>query len=370
MSYLVLARKYRPQTFAEVIGQTHITRTLCNAITRGKVHHAFLFCGSRGTGKTTCARILAKALSCEMNSSDMPEPCNMCRSCAAVNMSTSPDVIEIDAASQNSVEDIRKLRETVRYAPIYGKKKLYILDEVHMLSAAAFNAALKMLEEPPPYAVFVFATTDPQKVPVTILTRVQRYDFKLVRTGVLADHLAQVLTLEKIAYEYDAVKSIAREGGGSVRDSLSLLDQILAALGPGETLTATQVASMIGTADRGLITDLCRAILNKDPTAILTAIELAYDRSYDMSLLSRAIASYVRDLTILILTPGSGGDRYLDATSDEIGAFRTLIRDSITNWPAAKYPDLFAQTTNLADQTARASMPRHTLEIGLCGLCL
>jgi DNA polymerase III subunit gamma/tau len=285
MSYLVLARKYRPQTFAEVIGQEHVTRTLQNAIRRGRIHHAFLFCGGRGTGKTTTARILAKALSCEQ--APTAEPCNRCPACIEITQGTSVDVQEIDAASQNRVEDIRDLRDTIRYAPVRGKKKLFILDEVHMLSTAAFNALLKTLEEPPEHAVFVFATTDPHKLPQTILSRVQRYDFKLVSTAKLVEHLADVLRRESIEFEPAALYIIAREGGGSVRDSLSLLDQVLASA--DGRVTEALAAAVLGVADRGLILSLGLAIADRNPVAALAIVDDAYQRGFDLAQLSRTM---------------------------------------------------------------------------------
>src|SRR6478735_1482243 len=218
MSYLVLARKYRPQTFDEIVGQEHVTQTLTNAIATGRLHHAFLFTGARGVGKTTAARILAKALSCV--NAPTPTPCNECDACKEITQGSSVDVQEIDAASNNGVDNIRELRESIRYAPVRGKKKVYILDEVHMLSSGAWNALLKTLEEPPPHAVFVFATTDPHKLPATILSRVQRYNFKLVSVRRIAEHLAGVLGKEGLTTEPAALTLLARESGGSVRDAL------------------------------------------------------------------------------------------------------------------------------------------------------
>lgn len=357
MSYLVLARKYRPQTFAEVVGQAHVTRPITNAINRGKLHHAFLFTGTRGTGKTTCARILAKALACER--APTAEPCNMCTVCSAVSAGTAADITEIDAASQNSVDDIRRLRDTVRYAPIQGKRKMYILDEVHMLSTAAFNAMLKVLEEPPSYAVFVFATTDPHKLPATILTRVQRYDFKLVSTSVLAEHLAEILTHENIEYEYDAVKAIAREGNGSVRDSLSLMDQVL--VGLDGKLTSSAVALMIGAADRALVMGLTESIIKRDTKAILSHIDDANNRAYDMSLLARAVLAMVRDITVLML----GGGRYVDASKEE-QKFMLALSDK-ANIPMN---EIFLKVTAVTELVSRSPVQRHALEIGLVGVCL
>ncbi|MEZ0310482.1 MAG: DNA polymerase III subunit gamma/tau, partial [Myxococcota bacterium] len=187
MSYLVLARKYRPATFVDVIGQEHVVRTLQNAITMGRVHHAFVFTGARGVGKTTCARVLAKALNCDTGM--RPDPCGVCASCKDIAAGSHPDVLEIDGASNTGVDNVRELRETVRYLPSRSKFKLYIIDEVHMLSTAAFNALLKTLEEPPPHVKFVFATTEPQKIPITILSRCQRFDFRRVSNQTLSEHV-------------------------------------------------------------------------------------------------------------------------------------------------------------------------------------
>src|SRR6476659_4472553 len=281
MAYLVLARKYRPQTFADVVGQEHVTRTLGNAIEKGRVHHAFLFCGARGVGKTTAARILAKCLSCEK--APTATPCNECEACKEITAGTSVDVQEIDGASNNSVDDVRTLRENVRYLPVRGKKKVYIIDEVHMLSTGAFNALLKTLEEPPPHAVFIFATTEVHKIPITILSRVQRYDFRLVSSQRIAAHLAHVLDDEKIAYEPGALTVVAREAGGSVRDSLSLLEQVLA-IGSAEAdagaagaprITEESAAAALGVADRALVAEIGRGVLARDRAAVLRAVAAA-----------------------------------------------------------------------------------------------
>src|SRR3954470_9916585 len=282
MSYLVLARKYRPQTFADIVGQEHVTRTLENAIASGRLHHAFLFTGARGVGKTTAARILAKCLSCV--NAPTPTPCNVCEPCCEITNGSSVDVQEIDAASNNGVDNIRDLRDAIRYAPVRGKKKVYILDEVHMLSSGAWNALLKTLEEPPPHAIFIFATTDPHKLPATILSRVQRYDFKLVATRRIVEHLAAVLDSEKLKYEQGALMLVARESGGSVRDSLSLLDQVIAS---GD-LAERHVAEILGVADRALLTDLGRAVVGKDAGAALHVVDAAFTRGYDLPQLAQS----------------------------------------------------------------------------------
>src|SRR4051812_30574983 len=216
MSYLVLARKYRPQRFSELIGQEHVARTLSNAIAQNRVHHAFLFTGARGVGKTSAARILAKALSCEKG--PIADPCGECDQCQEIAGGRSVDIIEIDAASNTKVEETKSILEGVRYAPVRARRKVYIIDEVHMLSSHSFNALLKTLEEPPPHVVFIFATTEVHKIPVTILSRCQRFDFKLISTVRLTEHLEGVLGKESIATDQEAVRVIARQAAGSVRD--------------------------------------------------------------------------------------------------------------------------------------------------------
>src|SRR5512135_1685968 len=223
MSYQVLARKWRPQVFEEVVGQEHITRTLQNAITSGRLAHAFLFSGPRGVGKTTTARILAKALNCAEGPT--PTPCGKCNSCVETAAGTSVDVIEIDGASNRGIEHIRELREAVKYAPVGGKNKVYVIDEVHMLTNEAFNALLKTLEEPPPQVIFIFATTEPQKIPATIHSRCQRYDFRRIVPEQICSRLEHICKQEKVAFEKAALMLIARKAEGSMRDALSLLDQ-------------------------------------------------------------------------------------------------------------------------------------------------
>src|SRR3954466_5973940 len=250
MSYLVLARKYRPQRFDELVGQEHVARTLSNAIAQNRVHHAFLFTGARGVGKTSAARILAKALCCAQ--APTATPCGVCDLCKEIVSGQSVDVLEIDGASNAGDDDVRTLREGVRYLPSKGKKKVYIIDEVHMLSISAFNALLKTLEEPPPHVVFVFATTEVHKIPSTIMSRCQRYDFKLIPTARLVEHLSGILTAEKLAFDVDGLRLVARQAAGSVRDALSLLDQVIAYVGEA-TITRENVAEVLGVADRRLL---------------------------------------------------------------------------------------------------------------------
>src|SRR5262245_18945143 len=267
MSYTVLARKYRPQTFADLVGQEHVTRTLGNAITQGRVGHAFLFTGVRGVGKTTSARILAKALNCEKGPT--PEPCNVCDPCKEITEGRDLDVLEIDGASNNSVDDVRRLQETLPFRPSRDRFKIVIVDEVHMLSTGAFNAFLKTLEEPPPHVKFIFATTESHKVPVTIRSRCQRYDFRLIPQSVVASRVRAILEREGIRADDAAVALVAREAAGSMRDALTLLDQIVAIA--EQDLVGTEIARQLGVAGRESLHSVLEAVLTGDARAALVS---------------------------------------------------------------------------------------------------
>ena len=358
MSYLVLARKYRPQTFDEIVGQDHVTQTLTNAIATGRLHHAFLFTGARGVGKTTAARILAKCLSCV--NAPTATPCNVCDACKEITAGTSVDVQEIDAASNNGVDNIRELRDAIRYAPVRGKKKVYILDEVHMLSGGAWNALLKTLEEPPPHAVFVFATTDPHKLPATILSRVQRYDFKLVPQRRIVEHLHKILDDEKITYDKAALSLVGRESGGSVRDALSLLDQVIASSPNG--LTETSTADVLGVADRTLLDKLGAAVLGKDAHAALALIDASFARGQDLSQLAHAFLGHLRDLVVARAVEDPAA--LIDASPTELDA---LIK-AAQSVPAGVPELLFERFAKVAEETSKSAVPRYVLEVGLIAL--
>ncbi|MSP61497.1 MAG: DNA polymerase III subunit gamma/tau [Myxococcales bacterium] len=364
MSYLVLARKYRPQTFAEMVGQEHVTRTLGNAFAAGRVHHAFLFCGARGVGKTTAARILAKCLSCV--NAPTATPCNACEACLEIVGGTSVDVQEIDGASNGLVDDIRTLRENVRYLPVRGKKKVYIIDEVHMVSTAGFNALLKTLEEPPPHAAFVFATTEAHKIPITILSRVQRYDFRLVSSRRIIAHLSKVLGDEKIAFDPGALAVIAREAGGSVRDALSLLEQVLAVgggAGEGGAVCSEQAAAeALGVADRSLIIDLGRAILARDGAGAMALVGAACDRSVDFKHLSHALLEHLRNLVVARVVPDPGA--LIEGSENELADLQATAKAA----PAGLLELLFDRFARVTEEVARSPLPRFVFEVGLIEL--
>ncbi|HTA21014.1 MAG TPA: DNA polymerase III subunit gamma/tau, partial [Polyangia bacterium] len=363
MSYLVLARKYRPQRFADLVGQEHVARTLTNAIQQDRVHHAFLFTGARGVGKTSAARILAKALCCEKGPT--AEPCGVCEQCQEIASGRSVDVIEIDAASNTKVEETKSILEGVRYAPVRARRKVYIIDEVHMLSTHSFNALLKTLEEPPPHVVFIFATTEVHKIPVTILSRTQRFDFKLISTARLTEHLAGVLKAEKIAADEDAVRVIARQAAGSVRDGLSLLDQAIAYVGDA-TLTRAIVADVLGVADRRLLVEVAGHMLGRDAGATLRALARAVDGGIDLGQLARAFLGFLRDLEIVARVKDAADLQLLiDATPDELAEVQALVAKA----PPGLFGVLFDRWARLVDEAAASQTPRLLVEMAAVELC-
>jgi DNA polymerase-3 subunit gamma/tau len=360
VSYLVLARKYRPQRFADLAGQEHVARTLTNAIALERVHHAFLFTGARGIGKTSAARILAKALCCEKGPT--ADPCGACSMCKAISSGQSVDVLEIDGASNTGVDDVRTLREGVHYLPAEARKKVYIIDEVHMLSTSAFNALLKTLEEPPPHVVFIFATTEVHKIPATILSRCQRYDFKLLSTGALTQHLTTILSAEGIEHDADAVRLLAREASGSVRDSLSLLDQVLAYVGK-DKLTRERVAEVLGVADRSLLFTLATSVLDRDVPQALRSLAAAVDRGVDLVQLSRSFLGLLHDLEIIALVPDAAD--IVDATPDEIAEAKKLAEKA----PRGLVTSLFERWARAVEDAGRSQTPRLIIEMALVDLC-
>jgi DNA polymerase-3 subunit gamma/tau len=297
-AYRVLARKYRPQTFAELIGQDAMVKTLANAIERGRIAHAFLLTGVRGVGKTSTARLIAKALNCigpDAKGGPTINPCNVCEPCRAISEGRHIDVIEMDAASHTGIDDIREIIDAVRYASVSARYKIYIIDEVHMLSKSAFNALLKTLEEPPEHVKFLFATTEVNKVPVTVLSRCQRFDLRRIPAEKLAAHFAEVSSAEGVEVESEALGMIARAAEGSARDGLSILDQAIAH-GAG-TVTAGQVRDMLGLADRGRIRRLLQVILSGDANAALAELDEAHDLGIDPTQLLRGLMEALHSAT-------------------------------------------------------------------------
>ena len=360
MSYTALYRKFRPTNFEDVKGQDHIVTTLKNQIQAERIGHAYLFCGTRGTGKTTVAKILAKAVNCEhpVNGS----PCNECETCRAIQAGTAMNVIEIDAASNNGVDNIREIREEVVYRPTQGKYKVYIIDEVHMLSTGAFNALLKTLEEPPSYVIFILATTEAHKIPVTILSRCQRYDFRRISIDTIAARLRELMEEEHISVEDKALRYVAKAGDGSMRDALSLLDQCIA-LYLGETLTYDKVLEVLGTVDSEVFSQLLRKVIEGDVTACIHILE-------DLIAGGKELGQFVADFTwymrnLLLVKTSDDAREVLDVSSEN---FRLLEEESrmVDVETLMRYIRVFS---DLAGQVRYATQKRVTVEIGLIKLC-
>jgi DNA polymerase-3 subunit gamma/tau len=311
MSYLVLARKYRPQTFDDVVKQDHVTRTLKNAIAARRVAHAILFTGPRGTGKTTVARILAKAMNCAQGPT--ATPCNACHSCKEITGGNAADVFEIDGASNNGVDHIRELRENARFMPQRSAYKIYIIDEVHMLSTPAFNALLKILEEPPEHVLFFFATTEPHKIPITIMSRCQRHDLRRIPIADITAHMADLCRREGMVIDEESLSLIARESGGSMRDALSLLDQVMSAA-EGE-ITHGAVLDILGVADRRVLFDLSAALFRGDVPAVLAIIDDAHDHGQNLKTFYSDLVEHFRNL--LVTKMGRDSERLVDVPAHE-----------------------------------------------------
>jgi DNA polymerase-3 subunit gamma/tau len=353
MSYLVLARKYRPQTFEQVVKQDHVTRTLTNAISADRVVHAILFSGPRGTGKTTVARILAKAMNCKEG--PVRIPCNECRSCREITIGSAVDVFEIDGASNNSVDQIRELRENVKYMPAHSLYKIYIIDEVHMLSIAAFNALLKTLEEPPPHVMFIFATTEPRKIPITILSRCQRHDFRRIDVESISKHLKEICAKEGVEIAVESLGLIAREAGGSMRDGLSLLDQVMSCT--KGTITHEQMIDILGVIDREILFNLSKAILRADIPEVLDILDEIYSAGHDMKKLYADLIEHFRNLLVVKMVKKT--DKLVDIPSHEID----LMIDQVKQVPATFLNQLFELLFREEISILNSTQPRLAIEM-------
>lgn len=325
MSYQVIARKWRPQSFKDLVGQEHVVTTLENALKQSRMPHALLFTGARGVGKTSAARILAKSLRCP-NTKDLV-PCNECSDCTEIANGTSVNVIEIDGASNNGVESIRELRETVAYMPSHGKYKVYIIDEVHMLSTSAFNALLKTLEEPPAHVVFIFATTEIQKIPVTILSRCQRFDFKRIATRKVVERLKFISEAEGVKMDTQSLWLLARESEGSLRDSQSLLDQVITFC--GSEVTYKKVVEILGLTDRSILFDTLKAIIERQPQRVLAIIQKVVELGYEPKQFVQDLLKDLRNMMIVKVSQGLSLD-FLDLPDEELKDFQAMS-DGLTN---------------------------------------
>ncbi|HET9951547.1 MAG TPA: DNA polymerase III subunit gamma/tau [Candidatus Eisenbacteria bacterium] len=358
---MALARKYRPQRFADLVGQDPVRLTLERAVASNRVAHAYLFAGPRGSGKTTTARLLAKALNCETRKSDEAEPCNECRTCAEITAGSSLDVLEIDGASNRGIEEIRNLRENVKYAPSGGKSKVYIIDEAHQLTDFAWNALLKTLEEPPPHVRFVFATTEPQDVPETIASRCQVFEFRRLRTEELVKHLQNVARAEKVPLEGEAAALIARAAEGSVRDALSRLDQALAVSLEG--VTAASVAQALGLAGLEAYFDLGDALAAREARGALLTFDRLYDRGMDVEEVADGLTHHLRQLLLLAVDPS------LEVMVDAAPGDRERYAAQARRLHATDLSAMLAMLIECRGQLRRAEAPRALFEVCLVDLC-
>jgi DNA polymerase-3 subunit gamma/tau len=355
LDYQVSARKYRPGTFADVIGQPHVVQTLTNAITSGRIAHAFLFSGSRGVGKTTVARILAKALNCEQGPT--PTPCNACLTCEEITNGTSVDVIEIDGASNTSVDDVREIRENVKFTPFRGKYRVYIIDEVHMLSNSAFNALLKTLEEPPQHVVFIFATTEIHKIPATILSRCQHYNFRRISRTEIVQRLRHVASQDGLGVEDRSLTALARACEGSMRDALSLLDQAVAFA--GKQVTLADVELLLGSVPEEHVRAMIEAVKTQDSRAALRVVAQVLDQGHDLRAYAADLVECFRNLLVASVVTAPGELRGLIEASEE--NIDQCVADAKAFTPE-QLQELFRIFTQAEDSLRFTAHPRFAME--------
>jgi DNA polymerase-3 subunit gamma/tau len=358
MSYLVLARKWRPQLFEDLIGQEHVSQTLQNAITTDRVHHAFLFTGARGVGKTSAARIFAKALNCQQGITITP--CGICPSCVDITASQGIDVLEIDGASHNGVDDIRELREAVRYLPSQARYKIIIIDEVHMLSNSAFNALLKTLEEPPEHVKFIFATTEPHKIPLTILSRCQRFDFKKIGLSALQSRLRYIVDQEKVTISDTGLAAIARHGGGSMRDALSALDQVIACC--GDKVEDESLQHLLGQVSSRLLLATVTAILQRAPQELLELVRQVDDLGHSFRQFCQQLVALIRALVVLKVVDKPA--ELLDFSEAELAGLRPLAAPVCLE----ELQRILLLLIRTEAELAVSSYPRLTMEVALIRL--
>ena len=360
MSYTALYRKFRPSTFEDVKGQDHIVTTLKNQIRADRIGHAYLFCGTRGTGKTTIAKILARSVNCEHPVDG--SPCGECASCKAILAGVSTNVIEIDAASNNGVDNIREIREEVAYRPTQGRYKVYIIDEVHMLSTGAFNALLKTLEEPPSYVIFILATTEANKIPVTILSRCQRYDFRRITIDTIAARLSELMEKEGVDVEEKAIRYVAKAGDGSMRDALSLLDQCIAFY-LGQKLTYDKVLEVLGTVDTEIFSQMLRTILAGDVTGSIRTLETLLNRGKELGQFVTDFTWYLRNL--LLVKSADETEELLDVSTENL----KLLKEESTMVDDETLIHYIRVLSELSGQLRYAAQKRVLVEVALVKLC-
>ncbi len=357
MSYVVIARRWRPQQFDEIIGQEHVSKTLSNAIANERIAHSYIFTGPRGVGKTTTARILAKALNCEKGPT--ATPCNECASCKSITMGNSLDVLEIDGASNRGIDEIRNLRENIRYTPTQGKYKIYIIDEVHMLTKEAFNALLKTLEEPPEHALFIFATTEIHKVPATILSRCQRFDFRRIPLKTIMEHLQNICKKDKIDIEEEALLQIAKKADGSMRDSQSILDQIISY--SGDTVTFADVAQALGVIHQDIYFKITDYIKDSQIKELILQAKEVFDSGYDINEFLIGLEEHFRNLLVVRSTEST---EFLDVAENYLERYKEVAA-AFSEGDLIGYLQTVAETMQ---QLKTSQQPHLKFELGLIKL--
>src|SRR6476620_4800122 len=358
--YQVVARKWRPQTFEDVLGQQAVTRTLKNALKSKRIAQAFVFSGPRGCGKTTTARILARALSCAKGPT--PDPCGVCDACVEIAEGRDIDVLEIDAATHTGVDNVREvIVDGLAIAPVRNKYKIFIIDEVHMLSARSFNALLKSIEEPPPHVIFMMATTEQHKIPDTVLSRSQVYEFKTISAKIVADRLRTIAAEEKIEIQDAGLMLLARAGEGSMRDSLSAFDQVRAFA--GDAIVVDDVVTVLGLVGRDLVFDMLDAVVSEDAPATFALVERAIERGYDLRLLCRELARAMRDLLILSVDKSRAADADVVGDSD-----RERLLQLVGRWSREDLLRGFDLMTRVEQEIRASDQPRYNMEIALLRL--
>ena len=349
----MLARKWRPQVFEEVVGQKHVVKTLQNAIANKRIAHAFLFAGQRGVGKTSIARILAKALNCQQGPT--PQPCCQCASCKEIAEGTTIDVLEIDGASNTGVDDVRELRESVKYVPSRERYKIYIIDEVHMLSNSAFNALLKTLEEPPAHVIFMFATTEPQKIPATVLSRCQRFDLRRIPLEALVEHLVHVTTTEEIVISRNGLRWIAREAEGSMRDAQSMLDRVISYA--GSTIDDAAIAEVLGIVDSAMLLKTSQALVDRDADGCLATVNELFYSGHDIRQFYQAFLEHLRNM--IVVKSSKSPEQLIDLTREECDVLRKQVKDS----PLEILQRLFDVWLKAEGEVYHSPMPQIILEM-------
>ncbi|MBI3024288.1 MAG: DNA polymerase III subunit gamma/tau [Candidatus Tectomicrobia bacterium] len=362
MAFIGSARKWRPQRFEELIGQDHIRRTLSNGLAAGRVAAAYLFSGTRGVGKTTTARILAKALNCESSDKPVPEPCGACASCGEIARGAHPDILEIDGATYTGVDNVRELQEKLQFRPLRGRYKVIIIDEVHQISRAAFNALLKTLEEPPPHVVFIFATTELQKVPETILSRCQAFEFRRIAPGQVAAQLARIVKEQKFKAEEEALRLIARMGEGSMRDAQSILDQVLAYSGEGG-LTAKAAEEVLGVPSSEVYRAIASAVAARDARSALGGLAQVFEAGHDLKFFCANLLEFLRDC--MVLQAAGEGEDLFDAGPEEMEDRRAIAQ----KLSFAEAHQAYAILQRAGVELRNSDHPRMTLELALLRMC-